>query len=125
MAKAGKPVDVKDTTERFSLDVIGKCAFSLQFNSLKESDLLYHEVGTAFSNTGFINMLRVALTFIYPDLLKFLGVKLVSSKVENFFFNLLHRAEELHHKEPNHRGDILQLMLDMKHQGDKIPIRPD
>ena len=49
--------------------------------------------------------------------MKFLRVKVSPEKVENFFFNLLHGAEELRRKEMKNRGDMLQLMLDLKNKG--------
>ena len=107
-------MEIQETMARFALDVIGKCAFGLQFNSMKESDSLYRKIGKTFTNTGFTNTFRMLLLFVNPSLLKWFGLKMTSEEVENFFFDLLHRAEELRRKEANHRGDFLQLMLDIK-----------
>jgi cytochrome P450 family 6 len=121
LAKAGNPIDVREAMARFALDVIGKCAFGLQFNTLSESDNLYREVGKTLNEGGLKNSFRMLLQFINPNLLKLFGMKMTSDEVEHFFFNLLHGAEEVRRKEPEHRGDFLQLMLDLKDEnGNKV-----
>lgn len=99
---------------RFALDVIGSCAFGLRFNTLTESDSLYRKVSKTLNDPGFKNTFRLILQFVNPNLLKWFGMKITSDEVENFFFDLLHGAEELRSRESEHRGDFLQLMLDIR-----------
>ena len=109
-------MEITEIIARFSLDVVGTCAFGLQFNTMQESDSLYHKIGKAFTDTGFKNTIRLMITIINPNLLPYFGLKMTTNEVENFFFDLLHGAEELRRHEKEHRGDFLQLMLDIKNE---------
>lgn len=68
--------------------------------------------------SGFKNTVKFILRLLSPTLLKWLNIKQTSDQVENFFFDLLRGAEQLRRKESQHRGDFLQLMLDIRDEED-------
>lgn len=99
---------------RFSIDIIGMCAFGLEFRSLTEADSEYRRVGKEM----FAPTLRLALVnamrFAWPKLLSILKVELIPEHQRSFFFNLLRRSEEIRKSETTRRNDFIQLMLDIK-----------
>ena len=102
---------------RYTLDVLGSCAFGLQFNTLNDSDSFFYKTARMISNFFSLGtFIVVIMHMLTPNLASWLGItnKRMSDEVENFFFDLLRQAEEVRRKESEHRGDLLQLMLDIR-----------
>jgi cytochrome P450 family 6 len=111
---------VSEALARFSLDVIGKCAFGVQFNCLTESNSFYRRISKTLNEGGLKGSFRILLHhFLNPNLLKLLGVKITTDEVENFFINMLRSAEKLRRHQQDHRDDFLQLLLHYKEENDK------
>ena len=102
---------------RYTLDVLGCCAFGLEFNTLKDSNSLFRNMAKIITDfSGLRNTIRFCiLQVLSPTLIKWFDIKQTTAEAENFFFDLLHNAEQLRRRETGwHRGDFLQLMLDIR-----------
>lgn len=102
--------DVREATAKFSTDVIGRCAFGLDFNTLKDPESSFRRIGKKIFVLSYSIVLKICIRMINPKLLKWIRIKSISTEVEQFFFNLLYHT--IRHKRLNsaERNDFLQVM---------------
>ncbi|KAL1376788.1 hypothetical protein pipiens_004299 [Culex pipiens pipiens] len=91
---SGADIEVKDTVARFTMDVIGSCAFGIECNTFEEPDSQFRQLG---------NKLRT---------------KLLNDDVASFFYKLV--ADTIAYREANsiERNDFMSLLIALKNQGD-------
>lgn len=99
---------------RFTLDIIGTCAFGLEFNALSDPESQYRKISKRVFQPTFKAIMMNLIRFVSPNLLKSLNISEIPAEVESFFYDLLKRTEEHRKTEKNRRNDLMQLMLDIK-----------
>lgn len=99
---------------RFTTDVIGRCAFGLDFNSINDPDSEYRRVGKQiFTQTRF-DVFKMFLRMLHPKILNWLKIKVFSENIEQFFFKILHDTVEYRKTEGIQRNDVLQLLVNVR-----------
>ncbi len=111
-----EPVDVKEVMAKFTTDVIGCCAFGLEFNALKDPESQFRKMGKRIFEPTAKAIVVGLLRLLCPPLVQLLKLSETPSTVQNFFFDLLRRTEEFRKNETNRRNDFMQLMLDIRDQ---------
>lgn len=110
---------------RFALDVIGNCAFGLEFDAMKDTNSEFRKIGKTMVGTTSENSIRRLIRLLDPSgiLKKLFDFQDISPKVDTFFFNLLKTTKELRKNESMKRNDFIQLMLNIRNKeladGDK------
>lgn len=73
--RTGEPMDIKDYLARFTVDVIGSCAFGIDCNCLKGENTDFLRNGQyVFAPEG-IDIYRSFGAFLMPDIFKTLKIK--------------------------------------------------
>nr|QTC11275.1 cytochrome P450 6QA1 [Phenacoccus solenopsis] len=111
-----REIDVREAMAKFSTDVIGRCAFGLDFNTLKDPESAFRRIGKKIFVLSYGILVRICLRLINPKLLKYIRIKSVSVEVEQFFFNLLYDTIQSRKYDTNDRMDFLQLMCSIQEQ---------
>lgn len=109
-------VDIKEVMAKFSTDVIGRCAFGLECNTLRDPNAEFRRIGRKIFAFSYRIMLRIVLRLINPKLLTIIRVKMMSPDVEAFFFKMLQDTIKYKKSENKHRTDFLQSMIDIQEQ---------
>lgn len=118
-AATGESFDAKETSARFTLDVIGCCMFGLHFNSLEEPDSEYRRIGKIITNPGLKSIFLQVLRFTTPKLLEYFNISELPAPLLPFFSKLLKQSEELRKQESTRRNDMMQLLLDIRDQEER------
>lgn len=107
-------VEVRDAMSRFTLDVIGKCAFGLNTNSMKNPDDEFVKMGKkAFGeqrhNDFITNMIQS-----FQSTAKKLGMKIIRDDVSNFFLGIVKETVEYREKNKIEKNDFMNLLIELK-----------
>uniref|UniRef100_A0AAT9UTS3 Cytochrome P450 6QA1 n=1 Tax=Maconellicoccus hirsutus TaxID=177089 RepID=A0AAT9UTS3_MACHI len=121
----GGITDVREVMAQFSTDVIGRCAFGLDFNTMKDPQSAFRSIGKKIFVLSWSIVARICLRLINPRLLKWIRIKAVSNEVETFFFNLLYDTIRYRKTEVNERYDFLQIMCNIKAQEEQQHVPKD
>lgn len=107
-------VEMKDLFTRFANDVIATCAFGIQINSLKDRDNEFFLMGKTVTNFGGLNSLKFLGFTTVPWIMKALKVNLFSSKVRNFFRQLVNGTMKYRDENNVHRPDMIHLLMEAR-----------
>ncbi|XP_063930105.1 probable cytochrome P450 6a23 [Zophobas morio] len=116
VAKA--PIDIKETLGCFTTDIIGSCAFGLEFNTFKDDDSPFRRYGRKFFDRDRLVVFKNLLAINFPNVAKRLGLAVIPNDISNFFIKLV--KDTVHYREKNNysRKDFMQLLIDIK--GNKL-----
>lgn len=99
---------------RYTTDIIGTCAFGLEFNTLNDPESQHRKISQLLFTPSFKTITANLIRFVSPNLSKLLNISGHQPQVESFFFDLLKQTEEHRKTKTNRRNDLIQLMLDIK-----------
>jgi cytochrome P450 family 6 len=81
---SGSTVEVKETMDRFTIDVIASCAFGINSNSLKDEDSEFgRHIRTVF-NFSVKKGLAILTVLFAPQLQKIFRLKFIDDKTNDY-----------------------------------------
>ncbi|KAK9501862.1 hypothetical protein O3M35_012512 [Rhynocoris fuscipes] len=110
-------VDIKEVLGRFSMDVIGSCAFGIDARNLEDGDNEFRRMGKKQFQMDFIQFLKFIMITNFPNLVKRLKIKLNRPDVSKYFCDLIKKTLEHRKNNKIHRNDFIQLMLQLQEKG--------
>ncbi|XP_055699992.1 cytochrome P450 6A1-like [Phlebotomus papatasi] len=117
IAKHNEAIEIKDILSRFTIDVIGNCAFGIECNSLKQPNTEFCRIGKkVFEYTAF-EYFNLFFLMMFPNLGHKLKIKINKSEVTEFFMRLLKETIEYREKNDIKRNDFLSLLMQIKNTG--------
>lgn len=119
LSRNAEPIDMKDIISRFTIDVIGSCAFGIDCNSMKDPDNEFRNYGIAALNPKGFDTVRQILVIVFPKLMQFVKFPGLNPKISTFFMNVVKDTVSYREKNNVQRNDFLQLLLDIKNQNHK------
>lgn len=112
--KENDEFEMKSMLARFTMDVIGTCAFGIECNTLKDIDNDFYRMGrTAMEKPRYSQR----ITFLINDMknvARFLGVKTIRDDVTKFFMGVVQSTIEYREKNNIQRNDFMDLLIKMK-----------
>ncbi|CAD7086417.1 unnamed protein product [Hermetia illucens] len=111
--KTNAEIDVKEVLACFGTDVIGRCAFGLEFNTLKNPDTEFRKYGRMVFEQMGGNTLKRTITQI-PKLASLLRLTIFSKEVNDFFLGIVRQTIEHREKNNEKRNDFMDLLIDLK-----------
>ncbi|GBP33400.1 Cytochrome P450 6B2 [Eumeta japonica] len=109
--------EVRSLMARYTLEVIGTCAFGLSVGTLSEENNQFRDI----ASTMFTPRLKVAiwrgLDTIFPGIMDSLGIRITNAKVYNFFMTLTEKMLQERRGKPKVRKDFMDLLIEMYEQG--------
>lgn len=115
-----KPVDIKEACSRFTLDVIGSCAFGLDCKSFESEEAEFRKYTKKIGNPDFMLKMKTFIVTAFPDLAHKLNIGLIDKEVSNFFRKVINEMVEHRKLRQNKRGDFLELIIDLMHENEEF-----
>ncbi|XP_018025501.1 cytochrome P450 9e2 isoform X2 [Hyalella azteca] len=117
-------VDVKESFNSFTMDVIACCAFGLETNTLRGENKEFIEKAANLSKLTFKAMVKFFSFLLFPKLVKFLRISLASPSL--IYMEKVVRDTMAARTNGVRRGDFLDLLLDARestkeHEGEVDP----
>lgn len=117
-AKNEEDVDIKNTLQRFTADVIGSCAFGLNCNSFKNTNAEFMFYGNKAVTLDYRSLIKFILRSLLPwNLLRAAGVPLFSSECIQFFTGVVKDTVDYRESRDVYRKDFMHLLLQLKNRG--------
>ncbi|XP_071862766.1 uncharacterized protein [Bombus fervidus] len=111
-------VELKSLFLRFTGEVVANAGFGIEghcFDDERNTNT-FHQL---FENVFAESLLSVIRSYL-PSINRFLKIKLLPKRLDQFFRNIVTENLEIRRNEPVPRNDFLQLMIDMEKTGEHI-----
>ena len=115
-----EPVECREMTSKFTTDVIGSCAFGLQFDALTDEDSEFHKMGKNIFQPDWKKSLRFRIREFAPALYSLLGPLLVDWNIVNFFSNVMRDTMTRRQNTGMVRHDFIDLLMEMRKSTEKL-----
>nr|ACE75339.1 cytochrome P450 [Glyptapanteles indiensis] len=104
----------KDIFTRYTNDAIATCAFGIAVDSMKNPDNDFYVLGRRATNFDGIKSLKFFMIRSFPLITKLFRVKLIETKIENFFYDLVKDTIATRDAQGINRPDMIQLMMETR-----------
>lgn len=114
MADSNSLINIRDIVSRYTVDVIGNCAFGIECNSLKKDNCEFLQKG----RIGFQKPRHgtIIMSFIrsFPEIASFFRFKVIRDDVSSFFLNMV--KETVNYRELNNIvcNDFMNILIGLK-----------
>ncbi|KAJ8913632.1 hypothetical protein NQ315_007349 [Exocentrus adspersus] len=105
--------DIKEIVSKFSTDVIGSCAFGLQFNSFVDVESPFRLHGRKLFDGGKILDVKVAIGNAFPNFSKAVHLTTTPKDTSDFFRKVVEDTITYRWNNNVTRNDFLQLLLEL------------
>lgn len=107
-------LEIKSIMARFTMDVIGTCAFGIECNTLKDIDSDFYRYGTmAMTKPRHDPRINFLLTD-WKRTARFFGIKMIRDEVSSFFMNVIRSTIDYRETNKIRRNDFMDLLIQMK-----------
>nr|QBC73114.1 cytochrome P450 mono-oxygenase [Osmia bicornis] len=106
-------IECRDISAKFTIDVIGSCAFGIEANALAAEDSEFRKMGKAIVRTSVKSVIKDRLRE-YPFLFKIFGRFLLDSEVDDFFIRITKESIDYRIKHNFHRHDFIETLVNMR-----------
>ena len=120
VADNGEPVDCREMSAKFTIDVIGSCAFGISINALEDDGNKFRRMGRQILTPTFKTITRNIIKQFATSLIKVFGRFLQSTEIDNFFISLVHDTMEYRENNNVHRLDMINMLMELKKHPDKV-----
>lgn len=115
-----EPIEVREVTAKYTMDVIGSCAFGLNLKALSSEESEFRNIGRKMSGFRFISFLKHLLKNVFPRIFKLLKISIVSKKNTKFFMGSIAATIAERKKNGVNRNDFIDSMIQLQDNPDKI-----
>ncbi|KAL9707998.1 hypothetical protein quinque_011516 [Culex quinquefasciatus] len=110
-------VEMHDLLSRYTIDVIGTCAFGIECNSFRDPDNEFRRYGKIAFDKLPHSPLVVYLMKAFRKYANALGMKMLHEDVSSFFSNVVRDTIDYREKNNVVRNDFMHLLLKLKNTG--------
>uniref|UniRef100_A0A2Y9D1N5 Cytochrome P450 n=1 Tax=Anopheles dirus TaxID=7168 RepID=A0A2Y9D1N5_9DIPT len=110
-------IEVHDLLSRFTIDVIGACAFGIECNSFRDPDNEFRRYGKIAFDKLPHSPLVVYLMKAFRTYANALGMKQLHEDVSGFFMRVVKDTIEYREREQIARNDFMDLLVKLKNTG--------
>jgi cytochrome P450 family 6 len=109
-----RDIEVREFMAKFTTDVIGSCAFGLQFHSMTEDSSDFRKMGKKVMEPSKMASLSRMLRCFFPPLFRILNLRTFPKEVNDFFISVV--ADTLRYREINniHREDFMDALSEIR-----------
>lgn len=115
--EGNKTVNMKEICAKFTINVIGSCAFGIECNSYKNTE--FHYYGTRVFKTDTKRALSRNIQLIYPKIATWLSLLPFPQEVVDFFMNMITETVKMREESGQTRNDFIQLLIELKNKENK------
>lgn len=106
--------EMYDIYKRFTVDMIGSCAFGVECNSLDNEKDEFFMMGKDIGTFRGIRSMKSVGFFIMPKIMRFLKIRMYSAEEIGFFFDILTSTIGFREKNNVFRPDLVHLLMEAK-----------
>lgn len=107
-------LDMKDWCARYTIDVIGTCAFGIECNSLEDPNAEFRYYGQKMFEAPRHGRVFTEILHVFRTLCRKLHIKKYPDDVTKFFFNVVRDTVEYREKHNIARNDFMDLLIKLK-----------
>lgn len=107
-------VEIKELLSRYTTDVIGRCAFGIDCNSLKDPNAEFLLRGRQIFSDHRHHTLIEAMMFTFPDFCRKLGFKFTPEYLEKFFMGVVRETVEYREKNNVVKNDFMNILMELR-----------
>lgn len=107
-------LEMKSILSRFTMDVIGTCAFGIECNTLKDIDNEFYRIARMAMEKSRHNRVVVFLLNDMKRLARFFHMKTIQDEVTHFFMNVVKTTIEYRERTDIQRNDFMDLLIKLK-----------
>lgn len=111
-------MEMKDILGRYATDVIGRCAFGLDCNSIKDPNNEFRQYGKKLFEPSRFRQFLSIFTLTFPKLSKKLGCLVLDPEVSSFFMRVVRETLDYRRKSKIERHDFIQLLMNLEENPD-------
>lgn len=117
VGQGGAILEMHDLLGRYTVDVIGSCAFGIECNSLKDPQAQFRVVARELFTNPTRNVRWTLFRLTYANLLSKLPIKMKGFGTDHvdFFVNIVRKTVDLREREHIKRNDFMDLLLQLRH----------
>ncbi|XP_044761645.1 probable cytochrome P450 6a14 isoform X2 [Coccinella septempunctata] len=110
---AGQPLEIRETIGRYTMDVIGSCAYGLECNTMLNPDAEFRLMGKRAFTQTVGDLLRIIIIRSFPKLAGILRIGIFSSNVTSFFRRVVRETITYRVENKVRRDDFLQILIQL------------
>ncbi|XP_020294470.1 probable cytochrome P450 6a17 [Pseudomyrmex gracilis] len=120
LANTNEPVECRDLTSKYTVDVIGTCAFGVEMNALTNENSEFRKMARQLFASNWYNKLLNIIRDNVPSIYRILGYVLPQKKETKFFLRTT--LENMEYRDKNNivRHDFIDVLRDLKKHPEKI-----
>lgn len=107
-------IKVSEWLARFTTDIIGSCAFGVEFSSLKNPQSEFRRMGRKIFEEPKLKTIERLIIGLNQELAKFIGIHYNHDDVSDFFMNTVKRVNEYRETNNVQRNDFMSLLIALK-----------
>jgi cytochrome P450 family 6 len=111
-----KSVDIKDISNRFTIDVISNCAFGIDANTLNGENNEILQLFKTIFGADLKGLLRTLFIFGLPKFSKLINLKQYTKEITKFFNDVVGGAIKDRESKNIQRNDFLNMLIELKNQ---------
>ncbi|XP_076241058.1 uncharacterized protein LOC143183426 [Calliopsis andreniformis] len=121
VVEKNEPREVREIAAKYTIDVIGSCAFGINMNALSNEESEFRRMGREAFSTHPLRLLKLTIRELAPGLFNLLGYVLPRTKITKFFTRVI--SETINYREQNNivRPDFVNILMELKKHPDKLP----
>ncbi|CRK87139.1 CLUMA_CG000948, isoform A [Clunio marinus] len=107
-------VEMKDLLSRYIVDIVASTVFGFEVNTIRNPRHIFRDVGKSFTDPNLINGFRNAGFFLWPNLLKYTGIKFLPKSMRKFCIDVVKATVEERERNRTIRKDLMQSMIQLR-----------
>ncbi|KAL5290559.1 hypothetical protein ACFFRR_010124 [Megaselia abdita] len=112
--KSDSIVEIKELLSKYTTDVIGRCAFGIDCNSLKNPNAEFRLRGKQIFSDHRHNAFIEAMMFTFPNFFRKIGVKFTPQHVSDFFLGAVRETVAFREKNNVVKNDFMNILMELK-----------
>ncbi|KAJ3651670.1 hypothetical protein Zmor_017694 [Zophobas morio] len=111
-----QPIDIKEVLACFTTNIIGTCAFGLEFKALEDEDSAFREFGRQLFTVSKLQMFKIMFIRTFPKLATSLNISAGRKETSKFIMNIVEDTVGYREKNNYTRNDFMQLLINLKNK---------
>ncbi|XP_021930216.1 cytochrome P450 6j1-like [Zootermopsis nevadensis] len=113
----GSPLDVKDTMDRYTIDVISSCAFGIESNTFTNPEAEFRVYLRKFVEYTALKSLATVLISFAPNYQSFFKLQILEGCIVGFLRKTVWSTVQYREKNNVDRKDFLDVMMELRKKG--------
>ena len=120
LVSINEPIECRQLTSKFTMNVIGSCAFGIEINALSDEQNEFVQMGKKIFAYSFWRNIRTKVRELMPWLFNLLGPLFKNTEMVDFFTKLLTDTMKYRKENNVNRHDFVDLLQFLKENSEKV-----